>query len=338
MNAPRCILCGAPPPLSGEHLWPGWYNRQQPVGNWYVLESTIEGDAAEYVRTDELDLKPEVLCPECNGEWGSNLEQSVSRILLPMTRGEDRVLDRSQMQVVSAWFYLKAMVSEHLVPQDRRLRRFFQPEEGQHLRLNRAPPDGTAIWIGRYTGTRADAGWVMDRGVARHVSDDPPAGVFLHTVTYSIGQVLLQLFAVTRPIPYPEVTHPEQYGPVRTHFAFAPGDWDRCLTSLWQTSRKRISWPPQRSLDDAGFVYLAERWLTDDERGRATKQPLSRCGVRMAPLSPLRRRANLVIGRSPRRLCGNAELAAIVRERRARGVVVSDRGGRSRARGVTVGR
>jgi hypothetical protein len=171
VSAPTCILCGAPPPLTGEHLWPDWYNRQQPVENWYVLESTIQGEVPEYTRREELDLKPEVLCRECNSEWGSDLEQSVSRILLPMTRGEERHLDRAQTQLVSAWFYLKAMVSEHLVPGDRRLRRFFQPEDGQYLRLNREPPEGTAIWIGRYEGTRADAGWVMDRGVARRVSD-----------------------------------------------------------------------------------------------------------------------------------------------------------------------
>lgn len=188
-------------------------------------------------------------------------------------QGESARLDRRQQELISAWFYLKAMVSEWLVPADRRQRRFFQAEDGQHLRTTKTPPRGAAIWIGRYGGSRSDAGWVMDRGTARMVSDDPAAGVFWHSVTYSIGQVLLQLFATSAPIPFPEVTDPERYGPIPVSFPVAPGDWGSCLTRIWDPSRATVTWPPANSLNDDGFVRLAERWLLDDERERSVARP-----------------------------------------------------------------
>jgi hypothetical protein len=143
---PACILCGAPPPLTGEHLWPDWYNRQQSESYTYELETIIQDDMPQYAPKDALDLKPEVLCAECNNEWGSRLETVLARILGPMARGEAGRLDRQQQQLVAAWFYLKAMVAEHLVPPERRRRRFFELEQRRRrFQLHVVPT--SAIWL-----------------------------------------------------------------------------------------------------------------------------------------------------------------------------------------------
>ena len=262
-----CILCGAtpPPPLTGEHIWPDWYNRQQP-GFRYELESIIQDGVAQVRPVTSLDLKPRVLCNPCNSHWGSDLEQGVERILTPMIRGQPQQLSGRETQLISAWFTLKAMVSEHLIPAGKRPRRFFDLDDGKHLKATLRPPEGTAIWIGRYVGSRANAGWIMDRGTARKVSDSPAAGVFWQAWTYSIGQVLLQLFAATRPIPYPSVGNPEEYGPIPVSFPVAPGDWDVSLARIWESPRLPVAWPPQKAFDDDAFVYLAERWLQEEER------------------------------------------------------------------------
>jgi hypothetical protein len=213
-------------------------------------------------RSQEMDLKPRVLCEKpCNSEWGSDLEQLVGPILTPMIRGQARTLSGREIQLISAWFFLKVMVSEYLLPSGSRPRQFFELEDGEHLRATLRPPEGSRIWMGRYVGTRATAGWITDRSSAREVSVSPRAGAFWHSVTYSIGQVLLHFFAASRPILLDDaIGDLEEHDPVRYVFRWAPGDWGACLVPIWETPGSPIGWPPQKAFDDKGFVYLANRW------------------------------------------------------------------------------
>ena len=133
MDAKACILCGAPPPLTGEHIWPDWYNRQQP-GFRYELESVLERGEPVVRRTQDMHLKPTVLCTPCNTDWGKKLEDRVKPILTPMIRGKATTLTADQIGQVCAWFTLKVMVSEYLVPAGVRVRRFFELDQGRHLR------------------------------------------------------------------------------------------------------------------------------------------------------------------------------------------------------------
>ncbi len=208
-------------------------------------------------------MKPEVLCASCNNEWGSNLEQRVAHILGPMADGEPKRLDRQQQQLVAAWFYLKVMVAEHLIPLERRSRRFFELEHGQRLKAMRCPPGNTTVWLGDYVGDRSNAGWVIDRGAARQISDDPPAGVLWHSVTYSIGRVLLHAFAMSRAALLSPELNPKEYGPLPVFFPVADADWGSALTQIWEPKHRLVDWPPTKAFDDGGFVYLAERWLQE---------------------------------------------------------------------------
>jgi hypothetical protein len=263
MGAKACILCGAkpPPPLTGEHIWPDWYNRQQP-GFRYELESVLEGGKAVVRPTQSLNLKPKVLCVPCNTDWGSKLEERVEPILTPMIRGEAKTLTASEMELISAWFVLKVMVSEYLVPAGYRERRFFELDQGRHLRATLRPPEGIHIWIGRYVGSRAQAGWIMDRSSAREISVAPRAASLWHSVTYSIGQVLLHLFAASRPVLVDDLRDGEQVDTVGVDYRFdwAPGDWPACLIPIWEPPSGSVGWPPPKAFDDKAFVYLADRW------------------------------------------------------------------------------
>jgi hypothetical protein len=264
MASKACILCGAqpPPPLTDEHLWPDWYNRQQP-GFRYELESVLEGGKPVVRPTQAMNLKPRVLCVPCNTDWGSKLEDRIGPILTPMIRGTARTLTASDMQLISAWFTLKAIVSEYLIPAGIRRRRFFDLDHGKHLRATLQPPEGLNVWIGRYVGSRKDAGWIMDRSSAREVSAKPRALALWHSVTYSIGQVLLHLFATARPILIDDtVRDHEKLDPVSYVFEWAPGNWSTGLTQIWEPPSSAVSWPPEKAFDDNGFVYLADRWQT----------------------------------------------------------------------------
>ena len=275
MGAKACILCGAKPPptLTGEHIWPDWYNRQQ-AGFRYELESSLEGAEPVTRPTQAMNLKPKVLCTPCNTDWGSKLEDRVGPILTPMIRGKATDLDPTELQLLSAWFALKVMVSEYLVPAAVRVRRFFELAQGEHLRATLRPPEGVRIWIGQYVGVRRSAGWVVDRGSAVEISTDPRIAVQWHSVTYSIGQVLLHLFAATRPVlldPMPDDWDPEQPPLVPYSFFPAVGDWESCLSSpIWEPPRRAISWPPEKAFDDKAFVYLADRWNVQKPPGTET--------------------------------------------------------------------
>ncbi len=272
MGAKACILCGAipPPPLTGEHIWSDWYNRQQPNFR-YELESIIDGKTS-FRPTQAMNLKPKVLCKPCNNVWGAKLEDRLGPILTPMMKGEARQITLSEMQLISAWFFLKAMVSEYLVPARARGRKFHELAQGEHLKATLRPPEGVHIWIGRYVGSRANAGWVTDRSSVREVSDDPPAGIFWRSVVYTIGQVLLHLIAVSRPIPLGDLKE----GHISYTIPCAPADWDSALTEIWEPPSIPVSWPPQKAFDDDALVYLVERWNPEQAPGAQSPPDVSK--------------------------------------------------------------
>ena len=257
MASKACILCDAKPPpaLTHEHIWPEWYNQQQPNFN-YELESEVNG-AVDVRPTTSMNLKPKVLCVSCNTKWGSSLEKRIRPILTPMIRGEPTQLGEDEMQLISAWLYLKAMVSEYVAPANAGIRRFHDLAQGRHLRATLRPPAGTLIWIGRYVGSRAEAAWITDRKGPRRISEEPPAGVFWRSVVYTIGQVLLHLFATTRPIPLGDVEDGHLF---EWRVKPAPAEWDTALTRIWQPPGVQVDWPPQKAFDDDATVYLVERW------------------------------------------------------------------------------
>jgi hypothetical protein len=256
--AEACILCGAkpPPPLTGEHIWPDWYNHQQPSFR-YELESVIN-DETSIRQTQALNLKPRVLCKPCNNDWGSKLEDRVAPILTPMLQGEARAITPADARLISAWFFLKVMVSEYLLPTGSRPRQFFGLEHGEHLKATLQPPEGVRIWIGQYVDGRA--GWITDRSSTRRVSDDPPAAIYWHSATYSIGQVVLHLFAASLPIRLVPLGNPKEPRRINYRMDWAPGNWSTGLIRIWEPTSGPVSWPPEKAFDDKHFVYLADRW------------------------------------------------------------------------------
>ena len=57
-------------------------------------------------------------------------------ILTPMIRGEAKTLNGRETQLISAWFFLKVMVAEYLLPSGSRPRQFFELEDGEHLKAH----------------------------------------------------------------------------------------------------------------------------------------------------------------------------------------------------------
>jgi hypothetical protein len=260
MAADACILCGAPPPLTGEHIWPDWYNRQQPKRK-YELESIINGERRVY-GTQTMNVNPKVLCREnkCNEQWGSDLENRVGPILTPLVYGEPKSITKSPMRLLAAWAFLKVMVSEYAGDWPIH---FISLDHGKHLRATLRPPDAARIWIGRYDGSRSNAGWLIIRPGITDVSADPPAAVPWYSATLTVGQAAFHSFYPLDPVATGDIGHLKKPIPLSYVLPWKVGNWRGSLLPLWPTPSKPIAWPPEQSFDDDGLEYLADRWYVE---------------------------------------------------------------------------
>jgi hypothetical protein len=253
--AKACILCGTKGPLTREHIWPQWYSSMHPTRE-YMLESILGTDRPTYRRAASLDLQPRVLCGTCNSHWGKDLEEAVRPRLTGMTRGRSEIITLPFARQLAAWATLKIMAAQHLVRSGDEIA-FFGQEEGAALRRRSEPPEGAFIWIGRYVGSRREAGWVLSKQSARRLPEDPTVGAFRHSVMYSIGQVAFQLFGV-RLFPLTEEQDSRSIG-FYNRFSLM-GPWGEALIRIWPLPETRFLWPPSTALDDDGFDAAAARW------------------------------------------------------------------------------
>jgi hypothetical protein len=109
-----CIFCGAPPPLTDEHVWSQWLAIDVPELGGFGTEITGIVGAPESLRRQRRkasSLKPKVVCAACNNGWMSRLQQSAKPYLLPMIRGEECTLDAPGQEIVAAWLTMTAMTA-----------------------------------------------------------------------------------------------------------------------------------------------------------------------------------------------------------------------------------
>jgi hypothetical protein len=254
--APKtCILCGAPGPLTKEHIWPDWYSELKPERR-YSLESIHGDEPPTYREATSLDLKPRVLCKPCNNEWGSTLEGKIRPLLEPLSEGrQEIVVTLPAARRLATWAALKFMVAEHLTKEHRPL--FFIDKERRWLREKERPPKQVTLWLGRYVGRQFDAGWFMDQRSLLPFADDPSAEADLYVQTISVGQALIQMLAfhVFPTDPKDRRKQIEVFFPVDRSVK-----WSEALVQLWPLPESRFRWPPPRAVDDAGFLKLARRW------------------------------------------------------------------------------
>jgi hypothetical protein len=57
--------------------------------------------------------KMKVVCQICNNEWMSRLDEAAKPVLSPIIRGEKVTLYANDLEIISRWAALKAIISEH---------------------------------------------------------------------------------------------------------------------------------------------------------------------------------------------------------------------------------
>lgn len=119
----ECVFCGAPGPLTKEHVWPQWLRTfpayetlrelnpdrkvNQSVPTEYSRDTTGRLQIQTQVRK-RVDLLPDVtvkcVCAACNNGWMSKLETSTSAILEQTLRTGNRIhLSKEDQAIISRW-------------------------------------------------------------------------------------------------------------------------------------------------------------------------------------------------------------------------------------------
>lgn len=162
-RAPSCPFCGAPGPLTREHVWPQWLRQfpayellrkqlvdnRQPEFAYPALVVNQAGRLAEVRRERGRAVAlPDVtvkVCATCNNGWMASLESDIQRSLTSWINGETLQLSPDETNRLAAWVAKTALAYALWHPRDRRpwdeavYRRFLATKE---------PPTNSLMWLG----------------------------------------------------------------------------------------------------------------------------------------------------------------------------------------------
>jgi len=117
-----CIFCSKKGGISKEHFWPEWLGQYLPKSSEDRNISELhaaEGKAPKRLqnRTERqgnvITKKIRVVCRECNNGWMSVLEEKVKPIIASLLGGHSCKLNKEQINDLSLWAAVKAIVGEH---------------------------------------------------------------------------------------------------------------------------------------------------------------------------------------------------------------------------------
>jgi hypothetical protein len=153
---PKCIFCGAPPPLTGEHVFPKWSHRFLPntrtknYGSLRGVRGPNDSHHHAISRPGDIrDWRVSCVCgPTCNNGWmREEIEDRARPILIPLIEGASCRITTADQSRIASWAVLKAMIAEWTIQghattshmQRKRLMRRFLPPEKKW-----------GIWIGHF--------------------------------------------------------------------------------------------------------------------------------------------------------------------------------------------
>lgn len=235
-----CAFCGAKGPLTKEDAWPRWLNKHLPPQlPGVALDLSIRENqvvrASRRTVTGYNTARVPGFCKGCNNGWMSRLEQAAAPVLLPMIRGDAVTLDRAQQLILATWITKTALVFDQ-----RALGR--RPLVAEELTFRfggeRRPVAGSRVLIARYSGSD----WMLNHAVSGlpAVYKDGTEKVIVAIVTLCVGKLVMQLVC---PADGGETESP----------GLLQRDDRRFACQLFPRDGTEISWPPEVSLDSAGW-------------------------------------------------------------------------------------
>jgi hypothetical protein len=242
--APDCLFCDNPSG-SKEHLWAAWIHRRKDFG---PLRVTIAKSPQE-IRNDP-EQKINTVCGKCNNEWMSVLEQKNLPLISCLLQDVATPLDVEQQTSLSAWAVKTAMVLDSIKNQTASPL-FYEKAECVNMRVSRAIPDRTRIWIGRLSVSSLGA-YGTDLSIVS--PDSVKLGVGMAT-TIVVGHLAVQVLAMH--------IYPEHVAKNVSDIQPKPGNWESMLVPIWPIGRHSVMWPPQTTFTTSGqssIARLMDRW------------------------------------------------------------------------------
>lgn len=264
-DIPRCIFCGDPPPLTGEHIFPRWSHRYLPPESGRNYES-LRGVQGPSTSDHHVIIKPgdirhwKVPCVcgnRCNNGWmRRDIEDTAKPILIPLMGGEEGRLFPVDQARLAAWAVMKAMVAEWNVKGHATTHYMHR----RYLMRHSLPPKkGWGVWIGHFVtnkrkpiGERFHPLWAA-HPFALSPKDLPPGAEFEEATTFNSQvstQVVGELFIHILRSPMPNLV---------PRWKFALPDHGS-LFRIWPPSETSISWPGRR-LTDLDAIYIDNAFL-----------------------------------------------------------------------------
>jgi hypothetical protein len=262
-NIPKCIFCSAPPPLTGEHVFPRWSHKYLPPSTEKNYES-LRGirnptDSQHYEIKRPGDIRhwkvPCVCSSRCNNGWmRTQIEDTAKPFLIPLITGEEcRIFPTAQTRI-AAWAVLKAMVAEWMIKGHATTNHM----QRKYLMRHYLPPKkGWGVWIGHFVtdktkNVRYYPLWeahpyllMPDRLAARR-----PDKVATYYNSQSSTQVIGQLFIHVLRSPMPNLI-------LRWHFR---PPHRGSLFRIWPPTQTSIVWPA-KTMSDLDAVYTSNAFM-----------------------------------------------------------------------------
>src|SRR5579864_1815829 len=98
----RCPFCGQPAKLTREHVWSAWIGRLLGKSKYAFRQRDAHGNVVKEWKRPGLDLKPEVVCAQCNNGWMSKLENRAKAVMADMIlKGKKVFLDSAKLETIA---------------------------------------------------------------------------------------------------------------------------------------------------------------------------------------------------------------------------------------------
>jgi hypothetical protein len=159
-------------------------------------------------------------------------------------------LDETQQKIVTAWTVKMAMVVDSVQGRNP-ANRFYTRDECVNMRLNRAVPERTRIWIGRSALSPLSA-------IGTHIgvfTPKIPAKTPGMVVNIVVGHLAIQIFTLH--------VHPEHNDQDVEDPQPKPGHWENMLVPIWPITLQNVTWLPKVTFTNGGknsIATLLDRW------------------------------------------------------------------------------
>ena len=235
-----CLFCGAPGPLSREHIYGDWLRKLGYTGEG--VREIVPGDGSQPViqRGGPFSKKLRIVCYPCNNEWMSGMETAAEPLLTAMfnAKGTSVTLDEGAQLALARWAFKTAVVAAQVdwtapFPLGHR-REFYETDRPpQHVQARIGTASIPALQMGEQL-----AEYRFDPRTATITRAGESLSFPFYRASFRLLTVVFDVIGYVADTDMLDIEPSEDLG--------------RTLLPLWPSQYPKIWWPPVTSLDVIG--------------------------------------------------------------------------------------